>query len=203
MEHSEGPMFLREVPDGFPDAGEGIAAVGGEVLGDAELGQEGGSVREDFFGRVAAVELTEQPGDGFDNERIGITLVMAVSVTELGDEPQPGEAAFHAVPVRARGGVEGRAQAGLFDEPGQTLLGAVLLRKRLAQGLLFGREGRGGGCGFRCHYLPDGSASCGRMASRLQAKYVVSAHLLSCPAGSILTLQFFRGVLFCPPDPYA
>ena len=203
MEGSGIPMGEGKGADGFPDAGEGIAAVGREVLGDAELGQERGGVREDFAGRMAAVEVTEQPGDGFDDERIGIALIVAASIPELRDEPEPGEAAFHAVRVRAAGGIERLAQPGLFDEPGEALLGAVRLRERLAQRLLFGRERRRGRCGIRCHFRPKSNARCRRMASGLQAKFVASAHLLSCPAGSILTLQFFRGVLFCPPDPYA
>jgi len=45
-----------KLPDVVPDFGEGIAAVGGEVLRDAEGGEKGRVVREDFRRGLAAVK---------------------------------------------------------------------------------------------------------------------------------------------------
>ena len=116
------PVGLGEVVDGLPDTGEGVAAVGGEVLGDAEGGEEIRGVREDIGGGLAGVEVAEGAGNGFDDEGIGIAVEMALAVLELGNEPEFGEAAGDEVIGSAEFGGERREFFGAGDEQGETVL---------------------------------------------------------------------------------
>ena len=74
---------FRKLLDPVPHLGERIAPVGCQVLRDAQRGEEGGVVRQDFRGRVAAVKLAQQPGNGLDDERFRITGEEAAAVAKL------------------------------------------------------------------------------------------------------------------------
>lgn len=106
----------------MPDAGEGVAAVGGEVLGDAEGGEEIRGVREDVGRGLAGVEVAEGAGDGLDDEGIGVAGEMALAGLKPGDEPELGEAAGDEVVGRAKFGGEGREFFGASDEQGEAVL---------------------------------------------------------------------------------
>ena len=106
----------------MPHFGEGVAAVRGEVLGDAEGGEEIRGVREDIGGGLAGVEVAEGAGNGFDDEGIGVAGEMALAVFELGNEPEFGEAAWDEVIGGAEFGGEPGKFFGAGDEQGETVL---------------------------------------------------------------------------------
>lgn len=105
-----------EFADDGPDAGEGVATVGGEVLGDAGVAEEFGGEGEDVGGGGAAVEVAEEAGDGFDDEGVGVAREEAAAVVKVGDDPEVGHAAFDAELVGAEGVGQRLGVADAFDE---------------------------------------------------------------------------------------
>src|SRR5882672_6379961 len=94
-------MLDGEGADLLPDAAERVAAAGGEMVGEAEPGEETGIVRGDFLRRVAAVEIAQEPGHCLHEERVGLGSEPTPAVAELRHEPELRKTALDAVGVDA------------------------------------------------------------------------------------------------------
>lgn len=136
-------MRFRKLPDAFPDFGQRIAAVGREMLGDAKRRKKLRIVRQNFCGCAATIKFTEQPGDGFHHNRVGITGKETLPVANLGDKPELGQATGNQVGIGARFGRERRKVSGAFDEPGKTILPVFQGGQFGGEMLLFFREVHG------------------------------------------------------------
>ena len=125
-------------------------------------------MRENFRRRMAAVKFAQQPGDGLDDERIGIAGEVTASVAELRRQPQFGEAAGNQVGIHTLVHCKGRTLPGLFNQMRKAVL-SVLQRGEFSSELkLFFREAHGAETisinvgrwlsGFRrtCLFLPRG-----------------------------------------------
>lgn len=77
----------------FPDVGERVAAVGGEVFGDAEFAEGFGGELGKGFGGVAGGDFADEGGDGLDDERFGVAGEIKFTVVEAGGDPEPRGAA--------------------------------------------------------------------------------------------------------------
>jgi hypothetical protein len=132
-----------ELADLFPDAREGVAAVGSEMLGNAERREESRVVRQNFSGRLTAVKIAEQSGDGLDHEGIGIAMEEAFAVLKFGGEPQFSEAAGKQVLLDAEFGGERWTLLCPGHQEGEAIL-SVLNRGQFGNQLnLFFREVHG------------------------------------------------------------
>ena len=54
----------------LPNLAQAVAAVGGQMLCDAEIRQKIRAGADDFFRQLAAIKLAEQHGDSFDHSGI-------------------------------------------------------------------------------------------------------------------------------------
>ena len=133
----------RKISDAFPDFGKRVAAVGREVLRDAERREKFRIVRENFRRRMAAVKFAEQAGDGLDDERIGIAVEKTFFVAELADEPQFGETAGNQICFRAKFRRERRTLFRLFNEERQPVLSVFQRGQLRGEFNLFFREVHG------------------------------------------------------------
>ena len=59
-----------KITDAFPNFGEGIPAVGGQMLGNSQRAQKRRIMGGDFRRPLIAVELSEQSRHAFDHLRI-------------------------------------------------------------------------------------------------------------------------------------
>lgn len=100
------------------------------MLRDAERCEKFWIVRDNFRRRLTAVKLTEQPGNGFDDERIGIAGKETVAVAEIWKEPQFGEAAGNQIFLDAKFRSQRRLCFGFFNEECQPVL-SILQRTQL------------------------------------------------------------------------
>ena len=115
-------MVFRELPDVFPNSGKCVAAVGGQVLADAEGRQKGGVVRKDFPRRLAAVKFAEQSAYGLDDERIRVTCEDATPIPHLRHQPEFREATGKEIRIHALLGTKDRTCPGFLHQTSEAIL---------------------------------------------------------------------------------
>ena len=93
-------MITREGLHLLPDFSQAVAAVGCQVLRDAQFFQEVRAGLRKFFRRRSTVKVAQQNGDTLDNGGIRVGSELAQSSGKLRDEPDFGQAAFHTEGVR-------------------------------------------------------------------------------------------------------
>ena len=79
---------LSETLDGFDDTAKTVAAIGREVLCDADFTEEFGIGGNDFFRLGIAVKIAKQFGDAFDDRRVRFRTKEAAAVFKFGDDPE-------------------------------------------------------------------------------------------------------------------
>ena len=64
----------------FAHPGQSVATVGGEVLGDAYLGEKVGFEGDDVFGCFATVKFAKQTGGSFGDGGVGVGFEIALPI---------------------------------------------------------------------------------------------------------------------------
>lgn len=103
------------------DAAEGVASVGGEVLGDPQRREQTWIESQYLRRESATVQLAERGRYGADDQRVRVARVMTAFVPMFADDPKLSQAAFDPVSWNAGG----LGKAGPFlclpHEPGEPL----------------------------------------------------------------------------------
>lgn len=133
-------MGLGEGFDLVPDFGQRVAPVGREMLGDAQGSEKGRVMRHNLHRGLVAVEIAQEPGNGFDHEGIGIAGEVAPAVGKPGVKPQFGQTAGDESLIGAVFRREGRALTGQLDQIGEPVLTVLKDRQLAAELSLFFRE---------------------------------------------------------------
>ena len=113
------------------------------MLRDAQRREKLRIVRENFRRRVSAVKIAEQPGNGLDDERIGIAGEETLAVAKLRHKPEFGEAAGNQIFLHAQFRRERRTRLGFFKEKREPVLSVFQRRQLRGKFNLFFREVHG------------------------------------------------------------
>lgn len=92
------------------------------MLRNAERSEKSWIMHDNFFRHLTGVKITEQAGDGLDDERIRIAAEEAFAIAELRNEPEFGEAAGNQIFLPAQFRRERWMLFGLFHQIRQPIL---------------------------------------------------------------------------------
>ena len=88
--------------DRLDDSAQTVAAVGGEMLSDADLAEKSGVMPEDLLWTDLAIETAKQAGDAFHDRRIGLRAEVAEPVPVFRHDPELRQASFDLETVDAK-----------------------------------------------------------------------------------------------------
>ena len=116
---------------------------GGQVLEEAEFGEDHGFGGDHFGGRGVIVEFDEEADETFDERRLGIVAQVETPFGDGAEEPYRGDATGDAVGVGFFVGGERRAAAGVGDDGGEAFLPILDDGEVLGELRLFFSDGHG------------------------------------------------------------
>ena len=165
----------------LPNPAEAVAAIGGQMLCDAEIRQKSRAGAHDFFRRLTAIKLAKQHGNSFNHRGIGIRPKLAAPLFKSRHEPNCRQASLDTIGIHAECRLQRRRGTPPSDDISQSVLRGLETAQFGGQLLLL--LGNGHFTGTYC-----GSAPSSNESSRPAICTVIRCGLASVQAATLCSL---------------